>query len=220
MMGSALAHASLALVWQGRAIDPAPAIERWRHTHLGPSPFAVRIEDPLATRSPGPPMPAVAACFEREELLALDYRLAHGAGYGHLLELPSSWSDVEPDRRFEGVSEEIAGGLFRASLDECVGAARRSGWKGRGQVHVRVIRAPDGHARAQAWPLDDASSHPGLLCCVRESQALFVERVGAGQETRYVVHFGGDQTELRPNPLPRPLEAYEEIPCGGQACEF
>jgi hypothetical protein len=214
-VGSAFAHAVLMLVLPGEATEPtaAPSVEP---PHRGPSLFSMALEDPQAQRCPGPPMPALAACFEREALSAHDYRLSPGVAYGALVEQPFSWRALAPT----GGVADVDAALFHTSVAGCADVAKGAGWSGGGRVFVRVARGADGQARTQAWSLDDEARDPRLVCCLRESQALLAARVPPGQEVRYVMRFAAEGIELSPNPLPQPFEAYEVLPCGGEACDF
>lgn len=204
------------LALPGEATEPVAAASSVRPPHLGPSLFAMQLEDPMLHRAPGAPMPALAACFEREALAAHDYRLSSAEAYGDRVEQPFSWSEIEP----AGGVTEIDAALFHTSVVGCADVARTAGWSGSGRVFARVARGADGHARTQAWSLDDEARDPRLVCCLRESQALLAARVPPGQEVRYVMRFAAQGIELSPNPLPQPLDTYDVFPCGGAACEF
>ena len=202
----------LALPLAGDETVPVPAAPSARPPHVGPSPFAFRVEDPWWYHAP---MPALRACFERETLEALHYGLSNGLAHGYRAEQLSSWTAFESP----GEPDELSGELFHGSVVGCVDAAKSAGWSGRGRVHIRVLRGDDGRARAQAWPLDDEASSDRLLCCLRESQELLAPHIRRGKEARYVMSFSAGKVELKPNPLPRPLEEYRVETCLG-ACEF
>lgn len=226
--GSALVHAALVLSFSPALTEPALAAPSEPHQGVWPSPFAFRTEDPLAHQAPGPPLPALQACFDRETLEDLAYRLSPAGAYGYRAEQASSWSEMEPLVRFEQfypegsgeLDEKASGDMFRSSLVACVQAAKGYEWRGTGRVNIRVLRRADGRARAQAWPLDAETSDPQLTCCLRESQELLAARVPPGKEAHYVMRFSDGRIELSPNPLPRPLEEYDVWACGGFACDF
>lgn len=184
ILSSLLVHA-VVLTASALSASGAPPPEETEAARFHSGAFLLHAEDfPVFCNWP-PPSPLIG-CFDRATLLQASYFAPAFGAYGTEATSPTTSTPIPyPFLNYD--DPELAGYELEGSLNDCARTARLAGWKGEGRVFVRVTHRRGEGAIAQALPLDEASNHPGLLCCVRNSQLPLASTMKPGTTIKYTL---------------------------------
>lgn len=201
LLGSLLAHG--VLLAASASIAPAPAA-------VSPAPhprprfpsgaFFVQAES-HPHMCTFPPSEALAACFDRAALDARYLFTSPAEAYGYDAASQVTWRWVRYPFMNVRDAPDMAGSLLYEGLRECAETAKQAGWSGKGRVFVRVAYQPAGGVLAHVLPLDSEADHPGLLCCLRQSQVPLASAMRPGTTVRYTFTDSPERVTLTPPPL-------------------